>query len=186
MKNLYTVLINKYIKLIAIVLTLVCSGFKIERDMANLSLGKSNTISSFEGFSQQKEVNKKRSSPKIEPDWIVFIDSKSVNAKRKNTSEIIGKWYGKWYNYERDFDRGTVDWIPPHPEKQKIILLIIGDKGLPRPLKKGKAFVWKGGREFIFIRKFDRTQTHEQLKRQFGLTYFSFGLSKAVSFEQVE
>lgn len=167
----------------------VSSGKEIEKNNSYTSTVKSDPVSWYEFSVQQSSHFKEDTLISFEPDWIVFIDSKSVEDGNKNSTNATrakGLWFGRPLNYTRDFDHGTIDWIKPNPKEQTIILLIIVNKGLPRELKKGRAYFWKGGKELFYIRKFDKTQTQEELKKQFGLNYFSIGLSRMVSLEPIK
>lgn len=146
---------------------------------------KENTVSSFDGFlksypdGEKSEIAREQLYTLLKSedvsDWIVFIDG------MKN-GKVINAWYGQSNQYIRDIDRGTIDWIEPKPKEQKIVILILNDTGLPKELQKNKAYLWRGGNEFTFIKEINGNLDRVDLKKQFGLNNFSFGLTKPIEF----
>lgn len=167
--------------IVAIITSTGCNS----EDRAYKEAENEKTVSSFESYLKNYPHGKKSEIAREElytllksnggPDWIVFI-------KGMTKGETIGDWYGQSDQYIRDFDSGTIDWILPDPIEQKIVLLILNDDGLPKGLKKNMAYIWRGGKEFIFIKEIDGILDHAVLKKQFGLNYFSYGLTRPVSF----
>lgn len=187
------------------VVTVICiqfvvTGCKVEQT-AFKAAQKENTVESYESY-LLKYPNGKKSEVALErlnilqfklldPDWIVFVKGKFIDANGylvkdnsipNENNRRCGTWYGRSDHYLRDFERGTVDWIAPVPAEQTIILIILNNEGMPKKLQKNKAYFWKGGKDFVFIKDIDGKLSEEELKKQFGMKHFSFGLEKPVSF----
>lgn len=156
-----------------------------------------NTVSSFDGFLKQYPNGKYSSRIKeklgklilsnLDPDWVVilageFIDDESRIIKVNDNSiplgnrVLSGTWYG--HQYIRNIDSGMIDWKIPHPSEQKIVLLIFKSDGLPEGLQVNKAYLWRGGQDFIFIKDINIDMEIELLLKEFGMKHHGFGLHK--------
>lgn len=156
-----------------------------------------NTVSSFDGFlkkypngkysSRVKEKLGKLILSNLDPDWVVilageFIDDECRIIKVNDNSIPLGKcklsgtWYG--HQYIRNVDSGMIDWKIPHPSEQKIVLLIFKSDGLPEVLQVNKAYLWRGGQDFIFIKDINIDMKIELLLKEFGMKQHGFGLHK--------
>ena len=156
-----------------------------------------NTVSSFDGFlkkypngkysSRIKEKIGKLILSNLDPDWVVilageFIDDESRIIKVNDNSIPLGNrilsgtWYG--HQYIRNVDSGMIDWKIPHPSEQKIVLLIFKSDGLPEGLQVNKAYLWRGGQDFIFIKDINIDMEIELLLKEFGMKQHGFGLHK--------
>jgi len=156
-----------------------------------------NTVSSFDGFlkkypngkysSRIKEKLGKLILSNLDPDWVVilageFIDDECRIIKVNDNSIPLGNrilsgtWYG--HQYIRNVDSGMIDWKIPHPSEQKIVLLIFKSDGLPEGLQVNKAYLWKGGQDFIFIKDINIDMEIELLLKEFGMKQHGFGLQK--------
>ena len=89
---------------------------------------------------------------------------------------LSGTWYG--HQYIRNVDSGMIDWKIPHPSEQKIVLLIFKSDGLPEGLQVNKAYLWRGGQDFIFIKDINIDMEIELLLKEFGMKQHGFGLQK--------
>lgn len=190
---------NKFRQLsvaVFIFILLVCTGCDVETQ-AYKAAELENKVSSFDNFLEKYPNGKNSINAKeklrtllitnLDPDWIVAIDDKFTD----NEGNIIdnklisadkvrftGAWYGKSNHYTRDIDSGIIDWIVPRPEEQKIVLLILKDFGLPEALQVSKAYLWRGGQDFIFIKDINIDLEIEVLLKEFGMKYPGFELHK--------
>ena len=156
-----------------------------------------NTVSSFDGFLKKYPKGKYSSCIKeklgklilsnLDPDWVVilageFIDDESRIIQVNDNSiplgnrRLSGTWYG--HQYIRNVDSGMIDWKIPHPSEQKIVLLIFKSDGLPEGLQVNKAYLWRGGQDFIFIKDINIDIEIELLLKEFGMKQHGFGLHK--------
>ena len=162
---------------------------------------KENTVSSYELFlknyangknsSRVKEKLGKLLLSNLDPDWVVilageFIDDECRIIKVNDNSIplekrlLSGTWYG--HQYIRNVDSGMIDWKIPHPSEQKIVLLIFKSDGLPEELKINNAYLWRGSKDFTFIKSININLETEELLKQFGMKNHGFGLNKPISF----
>lgn len=197
MKNRF----NQFFVAVLIAALIVGTGCNSE-NRAYKEAEKENTVSSFDGFLMKYPDGKNSINAKeklrnllitnLAPDWVVFIGEKKHNHTTCNNDEseqnqidtlnFSGIWFGQSGQYTRDVDTGIIDWKEPNPKEQKIILVILKDGGLPNGLQMNKSYLWRGKKDFIFIKDIDGNLGLDELKKQFGLEHFSFGLNKTVSF----
>ena len=156
-----------------------------------------NTVLSFDGF-LKKYPNGKYSSlvkeklgklilSNLDPDWVVILAGEFIDAEGRiikvNDNSIplgdrilSGTWYG--HQYIRNIDSGMIDWKMPHPSEQKIVLLIFKSDGFSEGLQVNKAYLWRGGQDFIFLKDINIDMEIELLLKEFGMKQHGFGLRK--------
>lgn len=181
---------------VSIATLIVSTGCNVETQAYKTAVME-NTVSSFDGF-LKKYPNGKYSSlvkdklgklilSNLDPDWVVilageFIDDECRIIKVNDNSiplekrKLSGTWYG--HQYIRNVDSGVIDWKIPHPSEQKVVLLIFKSDGLPEVLQVNKAYLWRGGQDFIFIKDINIDMEIEDLLKEFGMKQHGFGLNK--------
>ena len=124
------------------------------------------------------------------PDWIVIMNGQLViddnwydNQKNKKniTAKDVpldklypgGTYYGNNSQYSMDMNTGSLEWIRPNPKNQKIILVIL-DVGfdsihIPNELKINKAYFWRNGKDYIFIKDINPKLETDSLLKNLGL-----------------
>jgi hypothetical protein len=148
-----------------------------------------NSISVFDDFLNKFPESKKVGNakeklgnliiPNLVPDWVVVmkgefvIDEDYYSKHKKETSIPVdklkpgGTWYG--INSQYSFSGFSLEWIMPNPKEQKVVLLILDNNRLPTTLQMNKAYLWRGGKNFIFIKDVNPNLDTEDLLKQLGL-----------------
>jgi len=93
----------------------------------------------------------------------------------------LGPGYGVWRGKlkfgfsEGGIFTGGISFIEPDPSVENIAIVVNDTTGLPPILEKGKVYIWQGGENFIFWRKFevedneDLLSTRKKITKQLGL-----------------
>lgn len=129
-------------------------------------LTKSITIESLESFIKEypdaKQIGKAKQLLhdhlilNIVPDCVFFCGHVSDMPN-------IGVWYGSltfdmWMNLQT-----------PNPKLSKIIVIVASNKGMKIKLEPGKAYLWRGQDDFVFIKDVDTKLRTTEIYRQVGL-----------------
>ena len=78
----------------------------------------------------------------------------------------IGVMYGK---LEYGIGNNSINFNAPNPTHQKVVFVVISNKGLEKKLVEGKAYLWRGQNEFLFIRDIDSKKNPIELAKEFGI-----------------
>ena len=167
----------------------------LKADSAYKAAVKVDSISVFESFLNMypKSKNVRNAKEKLRclliknlvPDWVVVMSgkllidedyySKHEDYFSKHPNEPIpddkikpgGTWYG--INSQYSMNGFSLEWITPNPKEQKVVLLILDNKRLPEALQMNKAYLWREGKDFVFIKDVNPNLDIEELLKQLGL-----------------
>ena len=117
-----------------------------------------------------KELLNKKLITNLVPDCVFICGHMAKEPK-------IGVWYGALtYGENRD---GTISTIDPNLKKMKVVVIVFSNKGMRNKLAPGKAYLWRGENDFIFIKNIDTTLETTELLNLVGLKNYGindFGL----------
>ncbi len=131
---------------------------------------KANTVESFEDFIKQfpegentmkaKSIRRDLLLKDLTPDC-VFVYGYTEDSN-------FGIWFGK-LTYAFDLNSVGVTFQNPDPKKQKVVIAVLSTKNLPKEMEFGKAYLWRGDKDFIYIRDIDKKQKPDVIAQLLGL-----------------
>jgi outer membrane protein assembly factor BamD (BamD/ComL family) len=131
---------------------------------------KANTVESYEVFIKQfpdsenaikaKAIHRDLLLKDLTPDC-VFVYGFTEDSN-------FGIWFGK-LTYAFDLNSVGIQFQNPNPKKQKVVIAVLSTKNLPKELEFGKAYLWRGDKDFIYIRDIDKKQKPDVIAQLLGL-----------------
>ena len=89
----------------------------------------------------------------------------------------IAPGFGIWYGGLTFKGYPDLEFVPPNPKKQTVVVIFASNARLPTGVRSGAAYLWRGGKDFVFLRAIDPKLPVEKLLGQVGLK--SIGASEA-------
>lgn len=116
-----------------------------------------------------RDLQKRISSDDFKPDTMLLLispDQETVAPALRNRPFPLAIWQGEGLAFSLSNMRPA--FKPPHPSDLDIVVAVLDNRGLIPELESGTAYLWRGGKHLLEVRRIDQLRDAEAVSEAFG------------------